>query len=157
MPALDESSTDPVTGGRRFVAGLDAHGRATVLSSGPPSCSMDMHGVAIQELWRFDHPPTKPTDGGDPSSSDWQLNAREPGGFAWRLVRFTTSSAELHVTPTIDLIVVVQGRIDLLLEDGPVRLEQYDSAVIQQCMHGWQLVDDEPCTMVATMITMPER
>jgi hypothetical protein len=144
-------------GGRRVVAGLDAQGRATVLSSGPPPCSMDMHGVAIEELWRFESPPAGPTDGGDPSPDAWQLNARDPGGFAWRIVRFATSSPELHVTPTIDLVVVVDGRIDLLLEDGPVRLERYDSAVIQQCMHGWSLVDDEPCTMLAAMITMPER
>ena len=140
----------------RVVAGLDENGTATVLSQATPGCLKNMHGVEIAELWRFDGPSPGATDGGDPAcGDDWNLWA-PLGGAAWRLVKFTTSSPEIHATPTIDMVVVIEGQIELVLEDGPVLLGLHDAAVIQGCLHGWQLVDDEPCTLVALMITIPE-
>jgi uncharacterized cupin superfamily protein len=139
---------------RRVVAGVGADGRTTALSDGVPSCIQNMQGVDIAELWRLDRPAARGTDGGDPPADNWELAAAGVGGLAWRIVRFKSASPELHATPTIDLVVVVDGEIDLVLEDAPVRLRPGDSAVIQQCLHGWQLVDDQPCTMVAAMITV---
>ena len=115
---------------------------------------MNFQGVEIAELWRFGAPATKPTDGGDVSPEGWQLWASSVGAMTWRLVRFTEADPTLHRTPTIDLVLVTEGQIDLVLEDGPTRLGVGDSAVIQGCLHGWQLVDGKPCTMVATMITV---
>ena len=92
------------------------------------------------------------TDGGDASPVAWEL-VPPKGGLAWRLVRFSASSPELKQTPTIDLVVVTEGQIDLILETETLRLSPNDSVVIQECLHGWRLVDDEPCTMVALMLT----
>ena len=140
----------------RVVAGTDASGRAVVRSAGPPSCLKNMHGVELAELWRFDRPAAQASDGGDVAPDAWELWAPTAGAMTWRLVRFTTADPALHRTPTIDLVIVTEGQIDLMLEDGPVRLRVGDSAVIQGCMHGWQLVDDEPCTMVAVMVTIDD-
>ena len=115
---------------------------------------MDFQGVKIAELWRFGAPATKATDGGEVSPEGWQLWAPSVGAMTWRLVRFAEADPTLHRTPTIDLVLVTEGQIDLVLEDGLTRLGVGDSAVIQGCMHGWQLVEGKPCTMVAMMITV---
>lgn len=138
---------------RRVVAGLDGEGRSGTLSSGPPTGLKNMHGVELAELWRFNSAVTSPTDGGDVEPDDWQLWAPAVGATTWRLVRFTEADPTLHCTPTIDLVIVTDGEIDLMLEDGATRLGVGDSAVIQACLHGWRLVDGKPCTMVAVMVT----
>jgi quercetin dioxygenase-like cupin family protein len=134
------------------VAGVGQDGRAVVLSDGPPAFCKDTQGVEIADLWRFEGPPRVMTDGGDASLDEWKLWTPDVGGFAWRVVRFTSANPELHATPTIDLVTILDGRIDLILEDEPVRLEVGDSAVIQGCLHGWRLIEEEPCTMLAVMV-----
>jgi len=138
----------------RVVAGEDRSGRAVVLSRGTPDALVNFQGVDIAELWRFAAPATKATDGGDVDPEGWELWAPSVGAMTWRLVRFTEADPTLHRTPTIDLILVTEGQIDLVLEDGTTRLGVGDSAVIQGCMHGWQLVDGSPCTIVAMMVTV---
>lgn len=145
---VHESSLDVI----RTVTGVDAGGRAAVLSRFAPTCVKNMHGVEIAEPWRFGAPVRAATEGGDISPDDWEL-VPPKGGLAWRLVRFTTSSPDLKSTPTIDLVVVTEGRVDLILETETIRLGVNDAAVIQECLHGWRLVDDAPCTMVALMVT----
>jgi hypothetical protein len=140
----------------RVVAGEDAAGRAVVLSKGTPDGRVSFRGVDIAELWRFGAPARHPTDGGEVDPDDWQMWAPTVGSMTWRVVRFTAADPTLHRTPTIDLVFVTDGEIDLVLEDGPTRLRAGDSAVIQGCMHGWQLVEDRPCTMVAVVITIDE-
>ena len=137
-----------------MVAGDDGSGRAVVLSRGTPDALISFKGVEIAELWRFGAPAAKPTDGGEVDPEGWEMWAPSVGAMTWRVVRFTEADPTLHRTPTIDLILVTEGEIDLLLEDGPTRLRVGDSALIQACMHGWQLVDGAPCTMVAMMITV---
>ena len=140
----------------RVVAGEDASGRAVVLSNGAPDGLVSFRGVDIAELWRFGAPARHATDGGEVHPDDWQMWAPTIGSMTWRVVRFTAADPTLHRTPTIDLVCVTDGEIDLVLEDGPTRLRAGDSAVIQACMHGWQLVDGKPCTMVAVMITIDD-
>jgi hypothetical protein len=138
----------------RVVAGEDSSGRAVVLSRRTPDALVNFRGVEIAELWRFGAPATQATDGGDVDPAAWQLLSPPVGAMTWRVVRFTEADPTLHRTPTIDLVLVTEGQIDLVLEDGSTRLRVGDTAVIQGCMHGWRLVDDIPCTMVATMITV---
>ena len=138
----------------RVVAGVDSSGRSVVLSRGTPHALISFKGVEIAELWRFGAPAAKATDGGDVNPEGWEMWAPSVGAMTWRVVRFTEADPTLHRTPTIDLVVVTEGEIDLLLEDGPTRLAAGDSAVIQGCMHGWRLVDNKPCTMVAMMVTV---
>ena len=139
---------------RRVVAGIGADGRAVVLSDGVSSPPRDLGGAALSELWRIKHPPRRATDGGDAPNDGWQLWGEAIGALAWRVCRFTAANQALHRTPSIDLISVLEGEIDLLLEDGPVRLREGDHVVIQACLHGWQLVDGAPCTIAALMITV---
>jgi hypothetical protein len=150
----ENAATSNALNPSRVVAGEDRSGRAVALSRGAPDGLMNYRGVEIAELWRFGGPAAKPTDGGDVDPASWELWAPSVGALSWRVVRFTEADPTLHRTPTIDLVVVTEGQIDLMLEDGATRLGVGDSAVIQGCMHGWQLVDGKPCTMVATMITI---
>lgn len=142
---------------RRIVAGIGANGRAGVLSDSASRPLRDLGGVSLSELWRIPHPPRHATDGGDAPTEGWQLWGEAIGALAWRVCRFTVGNQALHRTPSIDLITVLEGEIDLLLEDGAVRLRTGDHVVIQACLHGWQLVDGAPCTIAALMITVEAR
>ena len=158
-PLTDSQEPEPAVDLRpnRVVAGLDGGGRAVAVSRGVPTGLKNMHAVEIAELWRFEGPATKATDGGDVEPEGWQLWPPAIGSMTWRVVRFTAADPTLHRTPTIDLVHVTEGQIDLMLEDGPTRLRVGDSAVIQGCLHGWPLVDAQPCTMVAAMITVADQ
>ena len=105
------------------------------------------HGT---ELWRTEDVLTSALDGGDPARDPWQM-VPSPGGVAWRLVRWSKSSPTMHQTDTLDLLWVIDGRIELELESGRVELAAGDSVVIQDAAHAWHLIDDEPCTALAVM------
>jgi mannose-6-phosphate isomerase-like protein (cupin superfamily) len=112
-----------------------------------PSGDLD---VELTELWRIEGALRSAVDGGDPRRDPWAM-IPSSGGLAWRLVRWTTSSPKMHQTDTLDLLLVLDGQIELEYETGRVRLGVGDSVVIQDALHAWHLVSDEPCTAIAVM------
>lgn len=135
---------------RRVVTGPTADGRGGVVRDETLRPSDDLD-VELTELWRTEDVLRSALEGGDPARDPWQM-IPAAGGLAWRLVRWTESSPQMHQTDTLDLLLVIDGRIDLELETGRVRLEQGDSVVIQDALHCWHLVDEVPCTAVALML-----
>jgi mannose-6-phosphate isomerase-like protein (cupin superfamily) len=107
--------------------------------------------VELTELWRVEGALRSSVDGGDPASDPWTM-VPSPGGLAWRLVRFRSSSPKMHQTDTLDLMILLDGQIELEYETGRVRLGAGDSVVIQDALHAWHLIDDEPCTALAVMM-----
>jgi quercetin dioxygenase-like cupin family protein len=61
-----------------------------------------------------------------------------PGAGRWGVVHFPPgSSYPVHWSATIDFDTVLEGDVDLLLDDGPVHLARGDCAVVTG-RHGWQ-------------------
>jgi hypothetical protein len=61
-----------------------------------------------------------------------------PGAGRWGVVHFPPdSSYPMHWSQTIDFDTVLEGDVDLLLDDGPVHLVRGDCAVVTG-RHGWQ-------------------
>ena len=140
---------------RRVVIGPGPDGRGDVLSDvAVPQLDRAPAGeraVHLTELWRLDDVLRSVVEGGDPALDPWQM-VPSPGGLAFRLVRWNASSPKLHQTDTLDLLIVLEGRIELEHEKGRVRLEVGDSVVIQDALHAWHLIDGGPCTALAVMI-----
>lgn len=58
-----------------------------------------------------------------------------------------------HRTPTVDLIVLISGEMDLLLDGGEtVHLGPGDSVVQRGTRHAWRNFGTEPCLFAAFMV-----
>ena len=60
---------------------------------------------------------------------------------------------KMHRTPTLDVIVVLSGAVDMELDGGQVvRLGAGDSVIQRGTMHAWHVIGDAPCTMVGVSV-----
>lgn len=62
------------------------------------------------------------------------------------------SGFDMRQTPTIDFLVVVSGRMELLVEEGSAKLGPGDCVVQRGTRHAWRVVGDEPCTFAAVFL-----
>ena len=58
----------------------------------------------------------------------------------------------MHRTDTIDFIQILEGSIELELDDSAVQLGPGDCVVQRGTMHAWKVLGDEPCTFTAVML-----
>jgi hypothetical protein len=93
----------------------------------------------------------------DPSKSaadiaalrDWFFN--EVGDPAARAD--TSRHPMMHVTATIDYIVLLSGEISLLLDEGePIRLKPFDAVVQRATNHSWVNTGCEPALLMCVMV-----
>jgi len=166
---------------RRVVTGRDEQERSAVVHDGEPphSVSLDSTGFGEHAVWHIDLPPEDIDAGGDPSGDVFQFPP--PAGSATfvravippivRPVDETALLAEarakfpgllevsdpargpgMHRTETIDLLVVVSGEVDLVLEAETVRLSAGDCIVQRGTWHSWENPGDEPCVIAGLMV-----
>ena len=107
------AASSPATRRRRHV--VRARRRLPALRASPGADD----GVALVELWQSGGPLASPEQGGDPEGG-WELEPRG-GGVAFRWVRLPAGhdpgEAGWHTTHTIDVDIVVSGRLELSLPD----------------------------------------
>jgi len=58
----------------------------------------------------------------------------------------------MHRTPTVDFVIVMEGRCDCELDQGKVTLSKGDVVVQNGTIHGWFNPYDEPCRFLAVMV-----
>jgi mannose-6-phosphate isomerase-like protein (cupin superfamily) len=58
----------------------------------------------------------------------------------------------MHATPTLDLVVVLEGSIDLVLEADRVSLNTGDSVIQRGTWHSWENYSDEQCRLLVVNI-----
>ena len=159
---------------RRIVTGIDANGQAIFVSDGPPPRMVEAPtGTAVADLWNVFGPPSDPSDGGDlPAGGAFELEAK-PGGLWWRLIRlplpdtslpreqqfvsnahddrFSKDKPGMHRTDSLDLMLVVEGRIELEVDDGLREVGPGDCVVQRGTLHRWRVIGDGPCTYLTAM------
>jgi hypothetical protein len=93
-----------------------------------------------------------PRPEGNSAFADLQV---PPGKIVWQRVTFPPGGEfPFHCTDTIDCHTIVAGVMDLLLDDGPHRLELGDCAMVTGVDHGWR-VGPEGCTSSLMLIGTP--
>ncbi len=160
---------------RRVVTGHDADGQAIFVSDGPPPHLVDMPGgAAVATLWALAGAPTDASEGYDPVGG-FPLEP-PPGGMTFRMIRlplpdqslpreqqflhnpndahFSHERPGMHATATLDLEWVIEGEIELEVEDGCVRLGPGDCAIQRGTQHRWRVVGEGPCTYVVAMFAL---
>jgi quercetin dioxygenase-like cupin family protein len=136
---------------RRLVTGLDDHGRSCIVSDVELAFEVrdgERGVVAVEHLYATDElpPPLQPAGQAD------KLDMGVARGLSWMIIRWEPGTEwPPHYTDTIDLDIVLDGTIELVLDDGPHRLESGDSVVMKGVDHVWR-VGEDGCTMCVAAI-----
>lgn len=162
---------------RRVVTGNDARGRSNVVLDGPPSPVLEFApGDGLYEAWsegagaEIDSTNTArllPLPDGaklrwftvQPLPPDMALEQLSPDfrrAFAVMsdvdVQPDTTRHPGMHLTQTLDFIVVISGRVRLLLDDDERRLGPGDVVVQRATNHAWVCDGETPALLAAILI-----
>ena len=167
---------------RLVVTGQRPDGKAIITSDGPvdPLTVALASGAEFYPMWGTDTPLALPQDGSRPATAAW---FPPPGGFRFTLLTLPPDSEmappadipsalaeaaeklpgmleavdseypHMHTTDTVDLVVILSGRLWLEVDDGQeVELHRGDSLVQNGTRHAWHNRASEPCEMIAATI-----
>jgi mannose-6-phosphate isomerase-like protein (cupin superfamily) len=137
---------------RRVVTGHDARGKSLVISDGAPPQNHAMQGAAIgadfHEMWSEADPvPEVGSAAREPNERPFTI--MPPGGHLLRVLDVYPLNeggrrTVMHRTRTVDYVVVIEGELTLILDDGEVTLKPGDVVVQRGTDHAWE---NRSCTM----------
>jgi len=58
----------------------------------------------------------------------------------------------MHVTPTVDYILLLSGEISLVLDEGEIALNPFDAVVQRASNHSWKNTGREPALLMCVMV-----
>jgi len=167
---------------RRVVTGHDAGGKAIVVADGPaPNIRLRSSGIQSTLAWVTEGTPADIAGTADRAERDIGV-APPPSGSVLRIVDFPPVVADAaidhaavtremgleqgsgnpprhaftHRTRSIDYAVVLEGEIDMLLDDSQVHLRAGDIVVQQGTNHAWVNMGAAPCRIVFVLIDAKE-
>jgi mannose-6-phosphate isomerase-like protein (cupin superfamily) len=155
---------------RRVVVGAGASGRAEVLSDGAPGGLVDVPGgLGRADVWSVSGAGVGSEPAGGPLVSD-----ADPGGASWWILRipppdpslpreeqflhwaehplFCHERRGMHVTDSIDFEVILDGAMEMEVDEGGVQLAVGDLLVQRGTRHRWRVLGDRPCTYCAVVL-----
>jgi quercetin dioxygenase-like cupin family protein len=126
---------------RRIVTGHDGSGRSVVLSDAPtPTTESLDSGAAFHEIWATSGTPAPiaAAESAEPTARPLQVSP-DPRGTIVHVIDMPPGSvAPMHRTRTIDYGVVLDGEVDLELDDGSVVTMTRGDVVVQRgTAHAW--------------------
>lgn len=152
---------------RRVVTGHNAAGKSVITHDGPvplpaqDCCSEEqiarapfLRGVSANELWLFDSVPADLSNTADPLTGPMPAgNTASRGGITARIVRYEPGVAyPMHTTATLDLAIVISGRLELQLEEGRTIVEPGEVVVQRGTRHSWRVVGNQPVVVVFVLV-----
>lgn len=171
---------------RRVVTDVVAGRSVFASDAPPARAFATSAGLAFADLWQTAGPLCGPLQGGDLSAREWRTEPAGRGiswrmvtipperalarvdpaetarEFAERAPGFGSDGEHhperpgLHRTDTIDLLLVLEGEIELGLPGEPPRvLRAGDTAIQRGTWHEWHNRGDAPCSFSAVMIATP--
>ena len=166
---------------RRVVTGTNADGHSVIVSDAETSPWVRRPtGSLIMDVWRADTLPARVDD--DPTRTGQTVSLPSPSGVCVRIAVFppdsavdpaaaadyekamrdiygeqgqasVSSVAGMHRTETVDVVVVVDGEIWVVLDEGETLLRAGDCLVQRGTRHAWQNRSDRPCTLATTVVS----
>lgn len=159
---------------RRIVTG-HRDGKAVVLFDGPPPNRKvrQASGLVSTLVWVTDESPADISASEDRAAREIGVPPPESGSI-FRVVEFPPDRAGMsrdavlremgvghqqaarhpgmHRTRSIDYAIVMEGEIDMLLDDSEVHLKAGDVLVQQGTNHAWVNRGDQPCRIAFVLI-----
>jgi quercetin dioxygenase-like cupin family protein len=165
---------------RRVVTGHDTSGKAIVTIDGAPKRIVTPPGgITDTLLWVTDATPAAFVNEGDAGDRDVGIPP-PPAGSIFRVVEFAPEKDAppdeggaalqarvgghapaggpkprhpgMHRTRSIDYAIVMEGEIDMLVDEGEVHLKAGDVLVQQGTAHAWVNRGDKPCVVAFILI-----
>ena len=161
---------------RRVVTGVNAEGQALVIQDGLAPVTVSRPALAMEaaliwttsetpaDLSQYDDPTFRPSGIGPTAGGslvrvtdfhpqpkgvesatvlkEFGLNQEDQGG----------RHALIHRTKTLDYAIVLDGEIDMLLDEGEVHLKAGDILVQRGTNHAWVNRGDRPCRIAFVMV-----
>ncbi|WP_412517422.1 cupin domain-containing protein [Actinomadura madurae] len=172
---------------RRVITGVDAQGRSVVVADERidgirPSL---VPGSEVHAIWGTDTVPVVPHDGAPPVVGTTYPQAggvrfglfnvlpdrsprTQPDDLAGALAEyealrpgvlryFEPGGTGMHTTPTVDVVIVLEGRVWMELDDGvEVALGTGDVIVQNGARHAWRNHADVPARLASVMVGATE-
>jgi quercetin dioxygenase-like cupin family protein len=141
---------------RRIVTGHDDAGRSIVLADGPaPARTIAATGVTFHEVWATADAPA-PIAAVEPvelADGPLMVQPGERGTIVHLVDMPPGSSAPMHRTKTVDYGIVLEGEIDLELDDGSeTHLGPGDLVVQRGTAHAWYNRSDRVTRMLFVLV-----
>lgn len=167
---------------RRIVTGHNEKGRSIVMIDGPEGASFGSPRAGLYDFWSEGSGPADnnrpgdtvegpvtlepPTHGSkfrffsisprDPAISSDELDAMASQAFdtmqASHCRKDTSRDPSMHITRTIDYIIVLDGEVTLLLDEEEVDLKPFDVVVQRGTNHAWIAKGNKPVLMAAILM-----
>ena len=139
---------------RRVVTTHDAQGKAVVmvdaLADNPTSRRA---GHQSQLIWMTDATPSDISLHEDMGARDMG-RPPPPGGTIFRVLELQPGvAAEMHRTDTVDYVIMLEGAIEMEMDDGfEVHLEAGDVLIQRGTYHSWTNRGTVPCRLAAVLV-----
>ncbi len=170
---------------RRIIADHDANGKAIITVDGPaPNMKFrESTGITSTILWATTATPADAAVENDPSL-DHNTVAPPTNGTVLRIVEFppvkdggagvdnaamlkemgiahhgdgpAPRNPFMHRTRSVDYAIVMEGEIDMLLDDSEVHLKSGDVLIQKATNHAWVNNSDKPCRICFVLIDAVE-
>jgi naringenin degradation protein FdeH len=168
---------------RRIVTGHDAEGKAVALFDGPVAAHQrSPGGNAVTLLWVTAETPVDMAGNADRAATKVGVPP-PPNGSIFRIVEFPPATsgaapvdhhqmligmgidpatqgysrhANTHRTRSIDYAIVLDGEIDMLMDDTEVHVKAGDVLVQQGTNHAWVNNGTKPCRIAFILIDATE-
>jgi quercetin dioxygenase-like cupin family protein len=140
---------------RRVVTGHDDAGRSIVLADGPAPARTIATGVTFHEVWATaDAPaPISAAEPVEPADGPLMVQPGDRGTIVHLIDMPPGSSAPMHRTKTVDYGIVLEGEIDLELDDGSeTHLGPGDLVVQRGTAHAWYNRSDRVTRMLFVLV-----
>lgn len=137
---------------RVLIAGSGPDGRSCAVRDREVRFEQVVPGLAGSRLFatKENPPPARP-----PGSSEFVDLGVAPGLCGWVLWRFDPDTEyPMHYTDTLDFVVILEGSIELILDDGAHRLSPGDCVVNKGVDHAWR-AGPEGCVSSAVGLGTP--
>ena len=161
---------------RRVVTGVNAEGQALVIQDGAAPVTVERPALAMEAalIWTTSETPADLSQYDDPTLRPSAIGPT-PGGSLVRVTDFHPQAkgvesetvleefglerdgqggrhALMHRTKTLDYAIVLDGEIDMLLDEGEVHLKAGDILVQRGTNHAWVNRSDRPCRIAFVMV-----
>ena len=160
---------------RRIVTGVDGDGKAVVVQDGPAPKTVSRPAISVEGalLWVTDETPVDLSRFDDPT--DREIGVAPPtAGSILRVVDFLAQPEEIdnqaflkemglgadhggkhafmHRTRSIDYAIVMEGEIDMLLDEGEVHVKAGDILIQRGTNHAWVNRSGKTCRIIFVLI-----
>lgn len=136
---------------RRIVTGHDDAGRSLVLSDAPTPTTANLeNGAAFHEIWATDEAPAPiaAVESAEPTDRPLQVSPNPRGTIVHVIDMPPGAVAPMHRTRSVDYGVVLDGEVDLELDDGSVLTMSTGDVVVQRgTAHAWRNRSSRPVRM----------